>query len=151
MLFEKQTYQDECVSNIMKVLEATDNLSDLSRLKENIKELHKEKGIPITTVQNERRLDVLMETGTGKTFTYLKTMYEMNKHYGINKFVIFVPRLAIRAGIVQNVELTSDYFFQEYGKRLEKYTYEGNLSPVDTYLRNERELSVLILTSAYCF
>lgn len=148
MLFERQVYQDECVHNIMKVLEPTNNLSDLSRLKEGIKSLHSEKGIPITTIQDECRLDVLMETGTGKTFTYLETMYEMNKHYGINKFVIFVPRLAIRAGIVQNIELTSDYFFQEYGKRMEKYTYEGNLSSVDSYLRNERELSVLILTSA---
>ena len=75
MLFERQAYQDECVGNIMKVLEFTNNLSDLSNLKEGIKGLHGEKGIPITAIQDERRLDVLMETGTGKTFTYLKTMY----------------------------------------------------------------------------
>lgn len=148
MLFEKQEYQEECVGNIVKVLESTDNLRDLSNLKNGIKELHAEKNIPVTTIQDKPRLDVLMETGTGKTFAYLKTMYELNKRYGINKFVIFVPRLAIRAGVIQNIDLTSDYFFQEYGKRLEKYTYEGNLGPVNSYFRNEHELSVLILTSA---
>lgn len=148
MLFEKQKYQEECVDNILKVLHFTNNLSDLSNLKDGIKNLHSEKKIPITTTQDECRLDVLMETGTGKTFTYLKTMYEMNKHYKINKFVIFVPRLAIRSGVIQNIELTSDHFFQEYGKRLEKYTYEGNLESVNNYLRNQHELSVLILTSA---
>lgn len=148
MLFEKQKYQEECVDNIMKVLRFTNNLSDLSNLKDGIKNLHSEKKIPITATQDECRLDVLMETGTGKTFTYLKAMYEMNKHYKINKFVIFVPRLAIRSGVIQNIELTSDHFFQEYGKRLEKYTYEGNLESVNNYLRNQYELSVLILTSA---
>lgn len=148
MLFEKQEYQDECVGNIMRVLQFTNNLRDLSKLKDGIKDLHREKDIPIATIQDECRLDVLMETGTGKTFTYLKTMYEMNKQYGINKFVIFVPRLAIRSGIIQNIELTSNYFFNDYGKRLEKYTYEGNLGSIRNYINNRHELSVLILTSA---
>ena len=148
MLFERQAYQDECVENIMKVLQFTDNLRDLSNLKEGIKGLHKEKDIPIATIQDDCRLDVLMETGTGKTFTYLKTMYEMNKRYGINKFVIFVPRLAIRSGIIQNIDLTSNHFFQDYSKRLEKYTYEGNLGSIRNYISGTHELSVLILTSA---
>ena len=149
MIFEKQQYQEDCVNNIIKVLEPLgEDLSDASALKSSLAQVQKEKDIPITTRKNETRLDVLMETGTGKTFTYIKTMYEMNKHYGINKFVIFVPRLAIRAGIVQNIDLTSSYFFQEYGKRLGKYTYEQGLSGVYNYLRNKDELSVLILTSA---
>lgn len=148
MLFEKQEYQDECVGNIMRVLQFTNNLSDLSNLKDGIRNLHREKDIPIPTIQDECRLDVLMETGTGKTFTYLKTMYEMNKQYGINKFVIFVPRLAIRSGIIQNIELTSNYFFNDYDKRLEKYIYEGNLGSIRNYINNRHELSVLILTSA---
>lgn len=148
MLFEKQDYQEKCVSNIMKVLDVTDGLDDLSQLGSSIKSLHDEKGIAERSVKDEPRLDVLMETGTGKTFTYIKTMYEMNKHYGKNKFVIFVPRLAIRAGIIQNIDLTSDYFFLEYNQRLKKYTYEGDLGQVRDFTNNTNELSVLILTSA---
>ena len=148
MLFEEQEYQEECVSNIMKVLEFTDGLDDLSQLESGIKFLHKEENIPEKDIKNELRLDVLMETGTGKTFTYIKTMYEINLQYGKNKFVIFVPRLAIRAGIIQNIDLTSDFFSSKYNKRLKKYTYEGDRGPVLEFIRNEDELSVLILTSA---
>ena len=148
MLFERQEYQEECVSNIIKVLESTDGLDDLSGLKSGIESLHEEKSILEKDTKDEPRLDVLMETGTGKTFTYIKTMYEMNRRFGKNKFVIFVPRLAIRAGIIQNIDLTSDYFFLEYNKRLKKYTYEGDRGPVMEFIRNTNELSVLILTNA---
>lgn len=149
MIFEKQQYQEDCVSNIIKVLEPLDgHFTNVKALQESLVKIQKEKNIPITTLAQEARLDVLMETGTGKTFTYIKTMYEMNKLYGINKFLIFVPRLAIRSGIIQNIKLTSDYFFQEYGKRLNKYTYEGSLESVNNYLRNKYDFSVLILTSA---
>ncbi len=150
MLFERQEYQENCVSNIIEVLDSSDNLSDFSSLQENVKKIQQEKNINVKNISDEPRLDILMETGTGKTFTYLKTMYEMNKRYGINKFVIFVPRIAIRAGIVQNIDLTADYFFQEYGKRIKKHTYGGKsgLNQVDDYIRNDREFSVLILTSA---
>ena len=148
MLFEEQEYQEECVNNIIKVLSHTNGLDDLSKLESGIKSLHNEKNIPEKDIKNEPRLDILMETGTGKTFTYIKTMYEMNKQYEKNKFVIFVPRLAIRAGIIQNIDLTSNFFFSKYNKRLKKYTYEGDRGTVLEFIRNEDELSVLILTGA---
>ena len=148
MLFERQQYQEDCVSNIIDVLKDTDNHRGFSQRA--LGELQKAQSISIKNTDNERRLDVLMETGTGKTFTYLKTMYEMNKHYGINKFVVFVPRIAIRAVVLQNVDLTADYFFQQYGKRVKKHIYgdKGGLSQVEDYIRNNDELSVLILTGA---
>ncbi len=150
MLFEKQKYQEDCVANILTVFEDTQGLDDFTSFKESIKKLQTEKGIEILDRSDELRLDILMETGTGKTFTYLKTMYELNKQYAKNKFIIFVPRLAIRAGIIQNINLTADYFFQEYGKRIKHYHYadKSGLSQVEAYIRNEREFSVLILTSA---
>ena len=148
MLFERQAYQEKCVSNIIKALEFTDGLENLSGLKEGIGHIQNKENILVKTYKDDYRLDVLMETGTGKTFTYLKAMYEMNKEFGMNKFVIFVPRLAIRAGIIQNINLTSDYFFQEYGKRIKRHSYEGELSSVNSYTRNRSELSLLILTSA---
>ncbi len=150
MLFEKQKYQEDCVNNIMKILESTDNLRDFSSLKESIKELQQKENIPESHLSTKSRLDVLMETGTGKTFTYLKTMYEMNKNYGINKFVVFVPRLAIKSCILQNIDLTSDYFFHEYHVRIKKHIYgdKSGLNQVLDYIRNKQEFSVLILTSA---
>ena len=159
MLFEKQDYQENCISNILQVLDYLENNAGEDKsalLKEGIRRLHAEleqqdgQKIPVKTLKDDLRLDILMETGTGKTFTYLKTMYEMNKRHGLNKFLIFVPRLAIRAGIVQNIELTADYFFQEYGKRLKRHIYggKGGLGQVEDYIRNEGDFSVLILTSA---
>ena len=123
---------------------------DTSALHAAIKQIQQDTGIADEALCNAPRLDILMETGTGKTFTYLKTMYELNRVYGHNKFVIFVPRLAIRAGIIQNIDLTADYFFQEYGKRIKKHHYgdKSGLHQVEDYIRNQGEFSVLILTSA---
>ena len=150
MIFEHQQYQVDCVSNIVEVLKDSDGLNDFSSLQNNIKILQDKQEIPQKHLQNIPRMDVLMETGTGKTFTYIKTMYELRKKYGVNKFIIFVPRLAIRAGVIQNIDMTSDYFFQEYGVRLKRYIYgdKNGLSQVRRYIRNNNELSVLILTSA---
>ncbi len=148
MLFERQQYQEDCVHNILSVLRVTNGQCHVSRDK--LREVQDRDGIPARKMVNARRLDVLMETGTGKTFTYLKTMYEMNRRFGINKFVVFVPRIAIRAVVVQNIVLTADYFFQEYGKRIKKHKYgdKGGLGQVFDYIRNENEFSVLILTSS---
>ena len=148
MLFERQQYQENCVSNIMRVLHDTHGVRNFSP--EALRAVQREQAIQPTKITANRRLDVLMETGTGKTFTYLKTMYELNKQYGINKFVVFVPRVAIRAVVMQNIDLTADYFFQEYGKRIKKHTYgdKGGLSQVYDYIRNDGDFSVLILTSA---
>lgn len=148
MLFERQQYQEDCVHSILSVLQNTHSTRDFSR--EALRALHQRNGIQETKIVDARRLDVLMETGTGKTFTYIKTMYEMHKRFGIKKFVVFVPRIAIRAGVVQNVDLTADYFWQEYGVRIKKHTYgdKGGLGQVLNFVRNENDFSVLILTSA---
>ena len=153
MLFEKQQYQEDCVNNIIAVLKDSHPPTDFRLLRRNLKDLHEQQDIPIKHLSNDRHLDILMETGTGKTFTYLKTMFEMNKVYGVNKFVLFVPRVAIREGVIQNIKLTADYFHAQYNKRLEYDIYNGTtakkvpqLSGVKAYTRDEHELSVLILT-----
>ena len=151
MLFEKQQYQQDCVSNIIDVLKETENLTDFTCLQTSKQQLHESQDIPIKEISDIPRLDVLMETGTGKTFTYIQTMYQLNKEYRINKFIIFVPRLAIREGVIQNIKLTSDYFYQLYGKRLKFSTYQGDksgMSAISDYIRNKDELSVLVLTSS---
>ena len=147
--FDFQNHQDECSSNIIRVLKESKGIEDLSLLDTGINKLHTERNIPIKDRSQLKRLDVLMETGTGKTFTYIETMYKLNKEYGIKKFIIFVPRIAIREGVLQNIDLTADYFKEIYGKRIKKYTYDskGGMWQVEEFIRNVNELSVLILTS----
>ena len=70
------------------------------------------------------RLTIEMETGTGKTYTYIKTMYELNKLYGWSKFIIVVPSIAIREGVCRSFEIMSEHFAAEYGKRIQSFIYD---------------------------
>lgn len=62
-------------------------------------------------------LDIEMETGTGKTYVYIKTMFELNKRYGWSKFIVVVPSIAIREGVKKSFEITQDHFMEHYGKK----------------------------------
>lgn len=62
-------------------------------------------------------LDIEMETGTGKTYVYIKTMFELNKRYGWSKFIVVVPSIAIREGVKKSFEITADHFMECYGKK----------------------------------
>ena len=62
-------------------------------------------------------LDVEMETGTGKTYVYIKSMFELNKRYGFSKFIVVVPSIAIREGVKKSFEMTQDHFMDTYGKK----------------------------------
>ena len=74
----------------------------------------------------ECNLDVEMETGTGKTYVYIKTMYELHKIYGWSKFIIVVPSIAIREGIGKSFKITQDHFLEEYGKKIRWFIYDSN-------------------------
>ena len=63
-------------------------------------------------------LDIEMETGTGKTYVYIKTMFEMNKRYGWSKFIVVVPSIAIREGVAKSFNMLEEHFMEHYGKRL---------------------------------
>ena len=70
-------------------------------------------------------LSVEMETGTGKTYTYIKTMYELYKHYGWTKFIVVVPSVAIREGVIKSLETMADHFAEEYGERMQHFVYDS--------------------------
>ena len=70
-------------------------------------------------------LDVEMETGTGKTYCYIKTMFEMNKRYGWSKFIIVVPSIAIREGVYKSLQITADHFAETYAKKARFFTYNS--------------------------
>ena len=70
-------------------------------------------------------LDVEMETGTGKTYCYIKSIFEMNKRYGWSKFIIMVPSIAIREGVYKSLQITADHFAEGYGKKARFFIYNS--------------------------
>lgn len=70
-------------------------------------------------------LDVEMETGTGKTYCYIKTIFEMNKRYGWTKFIVVVPSIAIREGVLKSLEITAEHFTESYGKKARFFVYNS--------------------------
>ena len=82
-------------------------------------------------------LDVEMETGTGKTYVYIKTMYELNKLYGWTKFIVVVPSIAIREGVKKSFEITQDHFMEQYHKKVRFFVYNSsNLNQLDAFSSN---------------
>lgn len=151
MIFEKQDYQQDCINNIINLLKDFDfKKHDANNLKEIFNNFLKDK-VSAFGLSDKLNIDILMETGTGKTFTYLNLIFEINKIYKQNKFIIFVPRKAILESVKQNIKLTKDYFYNQYKKHLKTYVYSDikSLSAiVNHYIKNKEELSVLILTNS---
>lgn len=90
-------------------------------------------------------LDIEMETGTGKTYVYIKTMYELNRLYGWTKFIVVVPSIAIREGVAKSFEVTSQHFFEEYGKSIHFFVYNSSrLNEIDAYSQSP-DINVMII------
>ncbi len=92
-------------------------------------------------------LDIEMETGTGKTYVYIKTMFELNKKYGWSKFIVVVPSIAIREGVKKFFEITSDHFMEHYGKKARFFIYNSsNLNKLDNF-SSSNGISVMIINT----
>ena len=90
-------------------------------------------------------IDVEMETGTGKTYVYVKTMFELQKKYGWNKFIIVVPSIAIREGVYSSMELTKEHFLSEYGKQVRSFIYSSKaLHELESFSTDEG-INVMII------
>ncbi|WP_224747091.1 DEAD/DEAH box helicase family protein [Pelovirga terrestris] len=86
---------------------------------DNIRAVQRRQNLPISeslvkSAGCDINLDVEMETGTGKTYCYIKTIFEMNKLYGWSKFIIVVPSIAIREGVFKSLKITTDHFTESY-------------------------------------
>ena len=104
-------------------------LTDLQVLA-NIKDVQRRQNLPISdklvsSAGCRLNLDIEMETGTGKTYCYIKTMFEMNKRYGWSKFIIMVPSIAIREGVYKSLQITADHFTESYGKKARFFIYNS--------------------------
>ncbi|WP_292052727.1 MULTISPECIES: type III restriction-modification system endonuclease [unclassified Brevundimonas] len=121
----------QILENIQKVqqrqnLPVTQSLTDFTTLNARgergpVAATYKRDALAATRVH----LDVEMETGTGKTYCYIKTIFEMNKRYGWSKFIIMVPSIAIREGVYKSLQITADHFTESYGKKARFFIYNS--------------------------
>lgn len=94
------------------------------------------------------QLDIEMETGTGKTYVYTRTIFELNKRFGWSKFIIVVPSIAIREGVNQSLDFTEEHFMEIYGKKIRHFIYDSNnLSVIDTEFSQSNEICVMIINT----
>lgn len=97
---------------------------------ENIHAVQRHQNLPLSLALASNKissvnLDVEMETGTGKTYCYIKTVFELNKQYGWSKFIIVVPSIAIREGVYKSLQITAEHFLEHYGKKARFFIYNS--------------------------
>lgn len=108
-------------------------------LLENIQKVQRRQNLPVSTGLVSTKiarvnLDVEMETGTGKTYCYIKTIFELNKRYGWSKFIIVVPSIAIREGVAKSLEITAEHFLEQYHKKVRAFIYSSkDFSPLNSF------------------
>lgn len=102
---------------------------------------------PSEKLEGRYNLTIEMETGVGKTYTYIKTMYELNKAYGWSKFIVVVPNVAIREGVYKSFEITQEHFTEEYGKKIRFFIYNSaRLTEIDRFA-SDSNINVMIINS----
>lgn len=117
-------------------------------IKANLQRIQRQYQIELSTkLEGKYNLTVEMETGVGKTYTYIKTMFELNTRYGWSKFIVVVPSIAIREGVFKSFELTCDHFAEEYNKKIRYFIYNSqDLTKIDKFA-NDNGINVMIINS----
>ena len=126
---------------------------DARQLLENIRKVQRESNIPLsdklvaTYGLGACSLDIEMETGTGKTYVYIKTMFELNKLYGWSKFIVVVPSIAIREGVAKSFSMLEDHFMEFYGRKARYFVYDSsNLNRLDSF-SSDGGINVMIINT----
>ncbi len=126
--------KDQLLKNI-RVVQTVNNIKNSTAL---------EKGLGLVS------LDVEMETGTGKTYVYIKTMFELYQAYGWSKFIVVVPSIAIREGVKKSFEMTQEHFMELYGMKARFFVYNSsNLHQLDEYSQSSGINVMIINTQAF--
>jgi type III restriction enzyme len=117
-------------------------------IKSNLQRVQRQNQIePSSKLEGRYNLTVEMETGVGKTYTYIKTMFELNKRYGWSKFIVVVPSVAIREGVFKSFQITRDHFAEEYSKKIRYFIYKSqDLTKIDQFA-NDSGINVMIINS----
>lgn len=124
-------------------------LLSASDLLDNVKKSQRKNGVPVSAELHHDlgavELDVEMETGTGKTYVYTETMFELNARYGWSKFIIVVPSVAIREGVAKSLQITAKHFHERYGKQLWAFVYNSSrLNEIDSFA-SRADISVMVI------
>lgn len=130
-------------SNPPVVPELTD-----ARVLENLRRVQRANRIkPSEKLEGRYNLTVEMETGTGKTYTYIKTLYELNGRYGWSKFIVVVPSVAIREGVYKSFQVMQDHFAEEYGRKVRYFIYDSSqMTEIDRFA-SDRSIDVMIINA----
>lgn len=155
-------YQIEAINSVVKVFEgqvkkekksffgiiANELNLDKETLLNNIKQIQKENNLPLTdNFSFPLNITVEMETGTGKTYVYLRTIFELNKQYGFSKFIIVAPSIAIKEGIIKTLEITKDHFKEIFNNiNYEYYEYDSSKLITVRMFAQAHHLQIMIMT-----
>ncbi|HBD7328262.1 TPA: DEAD/DEAH box helicase family protein [Legionella pneumophila] len=121
-----------------------------AQILKNIQAIQKKQNIPVSAHLSKNaiapvNLDIEMETGTGKTYCYIKTIFEMYKQYGWSKFIIIVPSIAIREGVYKSSQITSEHFLEQYGKKAKFFIYNSkDLKDIESF-SSDAGVNVMII------
>ena len=118
------------------------------QIRKNIRNVQKQNNLDYTDDSGFMNYSIEMETGTGKTYTYIKTMYELNKSYGWNKFIVMTPSIAIREGVLKSFQITEEHFQELYGKKIRYFVYNSNnpsnISNINAFVE-DNNIQVMII------
>ena len=146
-VFETDVLEDIGYRN--SSIQLTDSLvlKNVQEIQE-LNEIHQSQGIERPQGwKTGYNLTIEMETGTGKTYTYIRTMYELNKQYGWSKFIVIVPSIAIREGVFKTFEDTQEHFLEQYGHKISPFIYNSSRPQDIENFASESRISVMIINT----
>ncbi|WP_295591206.1 DEAD/DEAH box helicase family protein [uncultured Methanobrevibacter sp.] len=130
-------------------IEGKGNIFNLSPqdIEENLLKVQAENGLPLNEKLESYDFTVEMETGTGKTYVYLRTILELNIHYGFSKFVIVVPSLAIKEGVKKTIDITREHFAKLYNNiNYNDFIFDSsNMKDLETFMEDDN-IQIMIIT-----
>ncbi len=126
------------------------DIATATPLLENIRKVQGRQNLPMSSEIEKNKvcdinLDIEMETGTGKTYCYIKTMFELSRRYGWSKFIVVVPSIAIREGVAKSFDITAEHFQEEYHKKARAFIYNSKrLHELESY-SSDAGINVMII------
>lgn len=156
--FKQQPFQEEAVRSVADCFEGQprdafvygngDIMLTEPEVLANIREVQRRNGLKLSDKPDGAyHLTIEMETGTGKTYTYIKTMFELNRKYGWSKYIVVVPSIAIREGVLMTFRMTEDHFAEEYGRKARYFVYNSKRLHDLASFASDGALSVMIINS----
>ena len=161
--FKVQRYQTEAVDAVVDCFAGQPRAAGVGnaeialgppQLLENIRAVQRGRDLPVSPAlapspaagtPNTPNLDIEMETGTGKTYVYIKTIMELNKRYGWSKFIVVVPNVAVREGVLKSFAITAEHFQLAYGSKPKSFCYRSSFLQEIERFSSDSDVQVMII------